>query len=381
MAKGNLFQGQGTGKLGDIVFFRSNGQQMSRVRVRKIKNPRTVLQIANRMRVKSVSSAYSLLSFVANHSFEGFNGAVENQREFIKQNLLLLNNEFASAVRPIFSNMPDGSLSWSPSAYSLNGYSLKGVKYAPSYPYVISDGSIVWNSNIKAPISSESPIEIRFGVPNNQYIYFNSALLGDETKGITDFTYQDICDRFGFLPGDQLTFVVVQTGIGTSPSSTSSIESVLRGPNMLAARTARLILMPADGDMSKPLFVSDGGEGLEQLISVNDPNPANIDFNGNLGSNFDTQIFNYTQSAGEINGIRFHPEFGFLHDSKLMGGLIVSRFDNGIWRRSRCELTNDRLTYYPTTTENVLYGYNIADSYNSWVEDGATSGLYLNGSN
>lgn len=68
MAKSNMFLGLASGKVGDIVFARSNGQQITRVRVVP-KNPRTARQQAQRVRMAAVSALYRAAREVLRNSF------------------------------------------------------------------------------------------------------------------------------------------------------------------------------------------------------------------------------------------------------------------------------------------------------------------------
>ena len=68
MAKSNMFLGIASGKVGDVVFARANGQQISRVRVIP-KNPRTGKQQAQRVRMAAVSALYRAAREVLKDSF------------------------------------------------------------------------------------------------------------------------------------------------------------------------------------------------------------------------------------------------------------------------------------------------------------------------
>lgn len=75
MAKSNVFLGLASGKVGDIVFARAKGQQITRVRVVP-NNPRTARQQAQRVRMAAVAALYragrEVLkdSFTVRHGFE-----------------------------------------------------------------------------------------------------------------------------------------------------------------------------------------------------------------------------------------------------------------------------------------------------------------------
>lgn len=87
MAKGNLFLGTGRGKVGDVVFYRKNGEQITRVRNRSIKNPDTEAQQIQRAVLASVSKAYQAGSAIFDHSFEGCATGAECQNRFQKLNI------------------------------------------------------------------------------------------------------------------------------------------------------------------------------------------------------------------------------------------------------------------------------------------------------
>ena len=68
MAKSNIFLGLASGKVGDMVFSRSRGQQITRVRVVP-KNPRTQRQQAQRVRMAAVAALYRAGREVLKDSF------------------------------------------------------------------------------------------------------------------------------------------------------------------------------------------------------------------------------------------------------------------------------------------------------------------------
>jgi hypothetical protein len=98
MAKGNLFQGMGRGKVGDVVFSRLNGQQISRVRNRNPKNPRTNAQLYQRAIMATVMQAYSAGIAIFDHSFQGKEVGAQNQRRFMSLNAKLLRSQIAADI-------------------------------------------------------------------------------------------------------------------------------------------------------------------------------------------------------------------------------------------------------------------------------------------
>lgn len=90
MAKGNLFLGDGHGSVGDVTFYTKNGQQISRVRRRSVKNPSTSGQLYQRAILSTVVKAYQAGSVIFDHSFEGVATGAASQARFQKVNIDLI---------------------------------------------------------------------------------------------------------------------------------------------------------------------------------------------------------------------------------------------------------------------------------------------------
>ena len=83
--KGNPILGTGSGSIGDVTVMRRNGSQVTRVRLRKIKNPMSQGQAEQRMYMAPILKFYSPLSKVLETSFEGLNKA-DSYAKFISVN-------------------------------------------------------------------------------------------------------------------------------------------------------------------------------------------------------------------------------------------------------------------------------------------------------
>lgn len=90
MAKGNLFLGMGRGKVGDVVFYRFNGEQMARVRNRTPKNPRSNEQLYQRAVIATVMKAYSAGKEIFDHAFQGYTVGEGCMRRFNSVNSRIL---------------------------------------------------------------------------------------------------------------------------------------------------------------------------------------------------------------------------------------------------------------------------------------------------
>lgn len=85
-----MLLGFARGKVGDIVFYRQNGEQVSRGRNRHPHNPNTLRQQVQRAVSASIQRLYSAGQQVFNHSFEGKKVGAENQQEFGRRNMAIL---------------------------------------------------------------------------------------------------------------------------------------------------------------------------------------------------------------------------------------------------------------------------------------------------
>ena len=135
MAIGNLFLGTARKTIGDIVMYRRNGEQLSRVRVRKIANPRTEAQALQRNYMAPVTKFYAPLADVLERSWEGLDRQ-KSLGAFLKTNAELARSRGWYVVKGAgFTALPykvsNGTLpplSYSVSQLSLGGASISDIK-------------------------------------------------------------------------------------------------------------------------------------------------------------------------------------------------------------------------------------------------------------
>lgn len=99
MAKGNMFLGQARGKVGDVVFYRTDGEQISRSRNRHPKNPKTDAQQIQRAISATIAKAYQAGRTIFDHSFQGLSVGAMNQRRFAKVNMGKLRNVVIEEIK------------------------------------------------------------------------------------------------------------------------------------------------------------------------------------------------------------------------------------------------------------------------------------------
>lgn len=90
MSKGNMLLGHARGKVGDLVFTRVNGKQVTRARAAVVKNPQTEAQMIQRILLNTISQAYSKMSEICDHSFEGVAAGQPSMAYFMRRNLNLI---------------------------------------------------------------------------------------------------------------------------------------------------------------------------------------------------------------------------------------------------------------------------------------------------
>ena len=105
MAKGNMLLGQAVGSVGDITFSRSNGKQVIKSKPSQVKNPQTKAQLIQRILLNTVSQAYSKMSNICDHSFEGVSVGQNSMSYFMQRNLKLLRYTLAQ-IGDLDSNAP-----------------------------------------------------------------------------------------------------------------------------------------------------------------------------------------------------------------------------------------------------------------------------------
>lgn len=86
MAKRSLFWGQASGKLGETVLYRAGGEQRTRTYVAKIKNPKTLAQVENRLSMLNFASVYRALKPILSISFPNRPTALSGFNAFVKAN-------------------------------------------------------------------------------------------------------------------------------------------------------------------------------------------------------------------------------------------------------------------------------------------------------
>ena len=86
MSKGNLFFGNARGKLGETVFYRAGGEQRNRTYIKKIKNPKTVAQMTQRILTLNPISMFKNMKPVISESFTERKANQSSYNKFVQEN-------------------------------------------------------------------------------------------------------------------------------------------------------------------------------------------------------------------------------------------------------------------------------------------------------
>lgn len=222
-----MLLGHARGKVGSLVFSRNNGKQIVRSRAEVVKNPQTEKQMVQRIILNTIAQAYSRMSPITDHSFEGIQTGQASMSFFMHRNMDSLRQKVANEIQA-------GGDFWNVTAFVPVGSNEFAVN-----DFVIAKGTLPEVKTIMQGIAS------------------TKAAVALATN-----TYQGVLDEYGLNRGDQLTFVCTQ---GSRPDNTQFYF-------------VRVILDPqnADGsqaDLSSPFIV----EG-----AINLPNKRNEGLFGSL---------------------------------------------------------------------------------------------------
>lgn len=315
MGKNNLILGTARGKLGDVVFYRTGGEQRFRTRVRPT-NPRTNAQLVQRAIVSTAVKFYSAIATIGNHAFQNYEGSLKNHQRFMKLNIDMLRKiALPNIVR------------WSPIVWNktnYGNYTWKNSQDISINPYIVSEGDI-------------TPIDYEFadGATGGTIAQVGPNI--SQAEAGINFTYKEVCNLLGINLGDQLTFVVC-----TSDENTGYIKNTYIG---------RIVMYPETGD---------GDTRFIQNQNIINPNHENYG---------EVKLTTYALSDDKGYALIIAPTEGQFIQADIIGfAVIVSRFENNKWRRSTQQIIVKDGFENTATLESAVASYLKSD----------TSSLYLN---
>lgn len=227
MAKSKGFFGLRSGSTKNFTFSELNGQQITKERVYKVKNPRTLQQMRQRMVMATASAAYSYLKEICDHSFEGFGVGSPCMSEFMRLNLDALKAKAQNDAAVV----------------AFNAYQDKNIN---PVPFMVAKGSLN---------------EIVPTIANGKLSWITPKNDADTT------TAEGIYAALGLNQGDMVTFILCGGDFVSS-------EALTFAPQPLA-----ITRLHAD----KQGAVS----SLADAFTVESNNKGNINVDFSLGSNID----------------------------------------------------------------------------------------------
>ena len=329
MAKSKSFFGLRTGSTKSLTFQVYRGQQITKDRVYRVSNPRTDAQMTQRALIPIVAAARSALKGLVDHSFEGVAYGEASLREFSKQNLRA-------------------------GALSVTSYSPNGVSNPGFADLIVSNGSI----NI--PFYIESDVQHNVVKDHSKYppFSFPAAQKGASADAIFKYleTYARTNNVAIIAPGTQLTFltiyqsgtVKVNTGYGT-------------------------INAPTSGFVIDRVYIPNGDSDSENAKEINDEWKVSAAVEEGANSvvleNRNGDKLTITTGATESFYMEYASNETYQNKNNCGMALILSRYVNGVWKRSTSRLT---IGFEPTDK------YTFEDWLSTYQTTGDASKKYLN---
>lgn len=329
MAKSKSFFGLRSGSTKSLTFQVNKGQQITKDRVYRVSNPRTDAQMQQRALIPIVAAARASLKGLVDHSFEGVAYGETSLREFSKMNLRA-------------------------GALSVTSYSPNGVSNAGFANLIVANGSIGNYFKLVASSGSANVYSTNVGFTN---LSFPAAKANDPATAI--FSYLETYARTNnvpmFKPGTQLTFLTVyEAGTASVKTAKGTKEASLSGfvidrfmiPN---SETGDSQIQEVNGAWKVKTDVAAGDSKLTIVNTVGDEISFASDVDGSIS-------------------IEMKPKMA-ANDASCGGTVILSRYENGTWRRSPATIS---IGFEPK------HKYTYDDWLSVYQTTGAASKKYLN---
>lgn len=167
------------GSVGDVTFYRLNGQQVARARNRSPHNPNTYPQLVQRAITATVGRAYAAGKVIFDHSFEGKKVPSGSAERFRKVNANILRQVVVSEIQEAI-----------PAAECDAALVARGTQWPVPNAYRISEGSLIQGLFTIAPWSDDA-----------------NLLLASMPAPIESETIMAYASRNGMSAGDIYTLV------------------------------------------------------------------------------------------------------------------------------------------------------------------------------
>ena len=334
MARSKSFFGLRSGSTKSLTFQVYRGQQITKDRVYRVSNPRTDAQMTQRALIPIVAAARSALKGLVDHSFEGVAYGEASLKEFSKQ------------------NMRAGAL-------SVTSYSPNGVSNPGFADLIVSNGSINVPYNVRCD-ESENYIETK----DDEFPAFDFPEAKADSSAVPILKYLEDYARANnvaiIAPGTQLSFLTIYQN-GSVKVNTGNGETDV----------------PTSGFVLDRIYIPNGDSDSENAKEINGNwkvmDAVEQDAHKAYLKNSNGTIISFICGEGDDTVGAINIGVGALVTQTTNNNcglaLILSRFENGVWKRSPSRL---KIGFEPTTP------YTFEDWLSTYQTTGAASKKYLN---
>ena len=332
MAKSKSFFGLRSGSTKSLTFQVYRGEQITKDRVYRVSNPRTGAQMTQRALIPIVAAARSALKGLVDHSFEGVAYGEASLKEFSKQNLRA-------------------------GALTVTSYSPNGVSNPGFADLIVSNGSI----NVPYEVNSSDVHNIVTST-DKQLPAFKFPKVDKGASADVILKYLESYARANnvalIAPGTQLSFLTIyQSGTVKVNTGGGTIDA------------------PTSGFALDRIYIPNGDSDSENAKAINDqwkvaiPVTQDTGYAQLINSNGDTLLIGCGDEGSEVGSIKITIAPKVATNNNCGLAFILSRFENGVWKRSPSRLT---IGFEPTTP------YTFEDWLSTYQTTGAASKKYLN---
>ena len=331
MARSKSFFGLRTGSTKSLTFQVYRGQQITKDRVYRVSNPRTEAQMKQRAIIPIVAASRAALKGLVDHSFEGVPYGEASLKEFSKQNLR------AGALSVI--------------SYSPNGVSNPGFA-----DLIVSNGSI----NVPFTVVPKDFFTTVYAKEASTFPAFKFPKADAGASADVIFKYLETYARTNnvaiFAPGTQLSFLTIyQSGTVKVNTGGGTIDA------------------PISGFALNRIYIPNGDSDSENAKAINDPwkvkEAVEENAHGVVLVNSKGDFVGFRCTGGGDLHFSCGPNVVATNKNSKGMALILSRYENGVWKRSPSRL---KIGFEPTKP------YTFEDWLSTYQTTGAASKKYLN---
>lgn len=333
MAKSKSFFGLRSGSTKSLTFQVYRGEQITKDRVYRVSNPRTEAQMTQRALIPIVAAARSALKGLIDHSFEGVAYGEASLKEFSKQNLRA-------------------------GALTVTSYSPNGVSNPGFADLIVSNGSI------NVPYEVESTADDNTVITDQQFPAFKFPKADEGASADEILKYLESYARANnvalIAPGTQLSFLTIYQS-GTVKVNTG--KETIDAPTSDFALN-RIYIPNGDSDSENAKAIN----GQWKVADAVEQDAKRVSLVNNDGDRLVFICGEGENTVGEIKIACMPKRIASVSNNCGMA-LILSRYENGVWKRSPARL---KIGFEPTTP------YTFEDWLSTYQTTGAASKKYLN---